>query len=432
MNTALSKKFFSYVIPSILAFALSGVYTIVDGFFIGQSLGDTGLTAITLGYPISALVGAIGTGLGLSGAIRFTILSAQGKSKKRQECFAGTTLLMLVVAGLLTAILFVFAQPILHLLGARDHMLTLCAAYARVIALGAVFQLLATGFVPFIRNMGGATVAMIAMILGFATNIVLDYAFVWALSWGMAGAAWATIIGQAVTMIVAVIFFAVKRSGFRLPKLRELCSLWKTVLIVSISPFGLTFSPIITMLFMNRFLLLYGDEQAVAVYGCIGYITAILYLLLQGVGDGSQPLISQYYGEDDRTSVRAVRRLAYLTAVVVTVVCMIGVYLTRAKVGTLFGASAEANAGVVRYLPLFLAPLLLLAFVRITTSYFYATEKNGLSYLLVYAEPVCTLLTLLLLPPLLKLTGVWLATPIAQVVTFVIAWAAKRRVDAKN
>ena len=111
---------------------------------------------------------------------------------------------------------------------------------------------------------------------------------------------------------------------------------------------------------------------------------------------------------------------------------MIGVYLARAKVGTLFGASAAANAGVIRYLPLFLAPLLLLAFVRITTSYFYATEKNGLSYLLVYAEPVCTLLTLLLLPPLLKLTGVWLATPIAQVVTFAIAWAAKRRVDAKN
>ena len=71
---------------------------------------------------------------------------------------------------------------------------TLCVAYAQVIALGAVFQLLATGFVPFIRNMGGATVAMIAMALGFATNIALDYVFVWALNWGMAGAAWATII----------------------------------------------------------------------------------------------------------------------------------------------------------------------------------------------------------------------------------------------
>ena len=87
MNTELNKKFFSYVLPSILAFALSGVYTIVDGFFIGQSLGDTGLTAITLGYPISALVGAIGTGLGLSGAIRFTILSAQGAM--RPICWDG-------------------------------------------------------------------------------------------------------------------------------------------------------------------------------------------------------------------------------------------------------------------------------------------------------------------------------------------------------
>ena len=104
-------------------------------------------------------------------------------------------------------------------------------------------------------------------------------------------------------MIVAVIFFLVKKSGFCLPELRELCRLWKNVLIVAISPFGLTFSSIITMLLINRFLLLYGDEQAVAVYGCIGYITAILYLLLQGVGDGSQPLISQYYGRDDQSSV---------------------------------------------------------------------------------------------------------------------------------
>ena len=429
MNTALNKKFFSYVIPSILAFALSGVYTIVDGFFIGQSLGDTGLTAITLGYPISALIGAVGTGLGLSGAIRFTILNAQGETQKLSRFLC--LLLMLLTAGLLTAILFAFAQPILHLLGARGNMLTLCVMYAQVIALGAVFQLLATGFVPFIRNMGGATVAMIAMAFGFATNIALDYVFVWALNWGMAGAAWATIIGQAVTMIVAVIFFLVKKSGFCLPELRELCRLWKNVLIVAISPFGLTFSSIITMLLINRFLLLYGDEQAVAVYGCIGYITAILYLLLQGVGDGSQPLISQYYGEKDQSSVRATRKLAYLTAAVITVVCMVGVYLARAKVGTLFGASTEANAGVIRYLPLFLATLLFLAFVRITTSYFYATEKNALSYLLVYAEPLDTLLMLLILPPMLKLTGVWLAVPIAQVITFVIAFVAKRRVDAK-
>lgn len=106
---------------------------------------------------------------------------------------------------------------------------------------------------------------------------------------------------------------------------------------------------------------------------------------------------------------------------------MVGVFLARGKIGVLFGASADANIGVMQYLPYFLAPLLLLAFVRITTSYFYATEKTILSYLLVYAEPVCTLLFLLVLPVMMGITGVWLAVPSAQVVTFLIAWIAKRR-----
>ena len=429
MNKANTKTFFSYVVPSVLAFALSGVYTIVDGFFIGQSLGDIGLASITLAYPVSALVGAIGTGIGLSGAIRFTILNAQGETKRRQECFAGTTLLMLLMSALLTALLFGFTSPIMRLLGAQGEALTLCVEYGRIIALGAVFQLLATGFVPFIRNMGGASFAMVAMIMGFVTNIILDYTFVWVVGWGMAGAALATIIGQAVTMIASLLFFMVKKYRLTLPAFAELCVLWKQVLQVAISPFGLTFSPIITMLLMNRFLLLYGNEQSVAVYGCIGYITTIIYLLLQGVGDGCQPLISQYYGADDQTSVRFTRTLAYRTAAVVTVICMVGIYLAKAKVGILFGASAEANQGVAQYLPFFLAPLLFLAFVRITTSYFYATEKTVLSYVLVYAEPVCTLLVLLLLPLGLKLTGVWLAVPLAQVITFVIAFIAKGRVD---
>ena len=427
MNTASTKTFFSYVIPSVLAFALSGVYTIVDGFFIGQSLGDIGIASITLGYPVSALVGAIGTGIGLSGAIRFTILNAQGETKKQQECFTGTALLMLLVSLLLTASLFGLAQPVMGLLGAQGESLTLSVEYVRIIALGAIFQLLATGFVPFIRNMGGASFAMIAMILGFVTNIILDYTLVWVVGWGMAGAALATIIGQAVTMAASLLFFAVKKCRLIFPPFNELRTLWKQVLEVAISPFGLTFSPIITMLLMNRFLLLYGDEQSVAVYGCIGYITSIIYLLLQGVGDGSQPLISQYYGKGESASVQQVLGLAHKTAAVITVVCMAGVYLARAKVGILFGASADANEGVIHYLPFFLATMLFLSFVRITTSYFYATEKALLSYVLVYAEPVCTLLALLVLPLGLKLTGVWLAVPVAQVITFVIAYAAARK-----
>ena len=426
-----TKEFFAYVVPSVLAFALSGVYTIVDGFFVGQSLGDIGLAAITLGYPVAALVGAVGTGLGLAAAIRYTILNAQSETQKAQECFSAASLLMLLISAVLTALLFFFAEPILRFLGARDEALRLATEYARVIALGAVFQLLATGFVPFIRNMGGASSAMVAMMLGFVTNIVLDYALVWAANWGMAGAALATIIGQAVTMLAAIIFFVRKKCRLRLPEAERLRRFWGDTLKVSLSPFGLTFSPTVTMMLVNRFLLLYGDEQAVAIYGCIGYIISIIYLLLQGVGDGSQPLISEHYGRGDNAAVHHARSMAYIAAAAVTIVCMLGVFLLRDKVGVLFGASAQSNVGVAQTLPYYLAPLLCLAYVRITTSYFYATEETILSYVLVYAEPVFTLLLLLVLPHFLKLTGVWLAVPLAQIATFLVGLvessAAKRK-----
>ena len=428
MNT---KTYLAFVVPSVLAFALSGVYTIVDGFFIGQRLGDIGLAAITMGYPVAALVSAVGTGIGLSGGIRYTILSAQGAEDKRRACFSGTVVLMLLVSAILTLLLAGFTDPILRLLGARGEMLTLSVNYARAIAVGTVFQLLSTGFVPFIRNMGGASFAMAAMIAGFLTNIVLDYLFVWVWDLGVVGGAAATVLGQAVTMAAAIGFFIAKKCRLRLPALRELVQLWGTVLKVALSPFGLTFSPTLTMLFMNRFLLLYGSDREVAVYGCIGYVIAVIYLLLQGVGDGSQPLLSESYGRNDPKGMRHVLRLAYATAGVITVLCMIAVFLTRRQVGVLFGMSADANEGVIHYLPYFLAPLLFLAFVRITTSYFYATEKTSLSYVLVYSEPGWTLILLIVLPLALKLTGVWLAIPLAQVITFFTALAAKIYTDKK-
>lgn len=424
-----TRIFYSYVIPSVLAFALSGVYTIVDGLFIGRSLGDIGLASIALGFPIAAFIQAVGTGIGLSGGIHFTIFGAQNDKRKQKNCFSSTAWLLLLLSVLLTAVFFCFAEPILRLLGAKGDVLAMAAEYVRVIALGAVFQLLATGFVPFIRNMGGAAFAMAAMILGFVTNIALDYAFVWVLPWGMAGAAWATVIGQTVTMTLAILFFVRKKCSVGIVPFAELPPLWGAVLKVSLSPFGLTYSSTITLLLMNRFLLIYGNEQSVAIYSCISYITAIIYMLLQGVGDGCQPLISLHYGEGKDADVRQTRRTAYWTAFIISAVCAVAVFLTRTKIGLLFGASASANAGVGKYLPFFLATVLLLAFVRITTSYFYATKKAGLSYLLVYAEPVCTLLFLLVLPLRFKLNGVWSAIPSAQICAFIIACIAKNRGD---
>ena len=215
--------FLSYVIPSVLAFALSGIYAIVDGFFVGNSIGDIGLTTINVAYPVVSLIQALGTGIGMGGAIMYSVKSASNDNKKAYEFINGTLVFLFIVSVVTTSILFSFKVPILRLLGAQGEILSLATQYLRIIILGAIFQVFAMGVVPIIRNKGGSTYAMIIMIIGFLTNIVLDYFFVWINGWGIEGAAIATIIGQGVTALGGFLYLFQKKlplHGFALSKAR--------------------------------------------------------------------------------------------------------------------------------------------------------------------------------------------------------------------
>ena len=172
-----SRKFFEYVLPSVFAFALSGVYTIVDGYFIGNRMGDMGIAAITLGYPVTALVQAAGTGLGLGAAICYTILKSRGEDRQAEDMLGAASLMMLVLSLVITGAVLLWLYPILRLLGAEGAITEPTAEYVRYIVLGTVFQVLGTGLVPFIRNMGGAKFAMLAMFCGFFGNILFDWLF---------------------------------------------------------------------------------------------------------------------------------------------------------------------------------------------------------------------------------------------------------------
>lgn len=420
-----NKQYFSHVIPAVLAFAFSGVYVIVDGLFVGNRVGDIGLATINIAYPAVSLMQAAGTGIGLGGAIQYSIRAAEGKKEEQEQYFSGT-LILLFLSGILIMLCALFwLRPLLTLLGAAGQVLNMGEAYLKVILLGTLFQVFGTGLLPMIRNMGGSVFAMLIMIAGFCTNIVLDFLFVWVLPYGIAGAAAATVTGQGVTVAGCLFFFLRKKARFSLPPANCLKKVFAVILKVAVSPFGLTFSPTITLIFMNKFTMAYGGESAVAAYACISYVITIIYLLLQGVGDGSQPLLSRYYGERAQDMVRSTCRLAYWTAGIMAAVCMAGLYALRTQIPVLFGASEEVSRMVAEVLPLFLAGFVCLAYVRVTTSYMYATEKNVRAYILVYAEPVFLLLFLFLLPPFLKLDGIWYAVLASQLATALTAAAVK-------
>lgn len=207
------KTFFKYVIPSVLSFALSGIYTIVDGFFVGNSIGDLGLSAVNIAYPIVAVIQALGTGIGMGGAIYYSINKAEKKDAGAKAYTAGALWLLIISSIILTFSIFLLNSPLLRLLGASGQILSLGEEYIAVIAVGASLQVIGTGLVPFIRNHGGSFYAMVSMIAGFVTNIILDYVFVWVFKQGIAGAAWATMIGQGVTMLIALVYLLRKKQN---------------------------------------------------------------------------------------------------------------------------------------------------------------------------------------------------------------------------
>ncbi|MEG0923795.1 MAG: MATE family efflux transporter [Anaerovoracaceae bacterium] len=413
----INKQFWQHVLPAMISFAFSGIYAIVDGVFIGQNVGDAGLAAINIAYPLAALIQATGAGIGMAGSVWLAICIGQGAHEKEKKYLETTGILLLGASVFLTLVLSFTYIPILKLFGASGIILEYANSYIRIIILGAVFQILSVGLIPIIRNYNGSILAMAAMIGGFTTNVVLDWLFIAVLGYGTGGGAVATIISEFVTMVPCLIFLIIKQKPFNFKSIEITITTIKEIMLTAVSPMGLILCPNIVIIILNKGAIIYGGSTAVACYALISYVLCVVQLLLQGIGDGAQPLIGRYYGANDKKSLHKVEKMAYIFAPATAFFCCILLFVTQNLVPILFGASDDAGAMYIKVLPFFIAGLVFWAFSRITTSIFYATQKNKFAYILIYGEPLLLAIFVgLVLPRFigLGLIGVWISVPLAQ------------------
>lgn len=417
----ITKKFFKYVIPSMLAFAFSGIYVIIDGIFVGQNTGDIGLAAVNINYPIAALIQALGTGLGMGGGIWISIKRGQKKSEE-EATYLGNTLFLLFLGSILLMSILLLTYPyLLALLGATDELLAPSQSYLRIIILGTVFQVLATGFIPLVRNYNGAIKAMMAMILGLITNTFLDYLFIAVYLWGTGGAAAATVLGQAVTFFVLLPFLFYPKKLFRLKDLKPNLKIIKEILPTSRSPFGMTLIPNLIVVILNKSAIYHGGIVAVSAYAITSYVVYIVQLFLQGIGDGSQPMVSRYFGAKKKEALQKIRFLSYALSLGVGVTSAVLLYWSREYIPHLFGSSEPAAEMYRRSLPYFLVGILFVSILRVCISYLYAINRSKYASILIYGEPVVLLLLLLIFPLLLGLSGVWLAVPTSELLIMALS-----------
>ena len=409
-------QFFRYVLPSMLAMLLSGFYAIIDGFFIGHTIGDTGLAAINIAWPVASFLLAAGTGIGAGGSVVMTTRLGEGKKEKSRQALGNTLFVLAAFSSAMTILLLLFYRPVLQFLGAEGGLLAAAAEYTQIIAIGSACQILGTGLVPLLRNQGKTISAMTAMVCGLTANIILDALFMMVFHWGMFGAAFATVTAQELVAVLSLsmLFRRKEERPFRrdlFPRGKIIARLIK----IGLSPFGMTFAPSIIIILANWQCLAYGGSTVVAAYAVLMYFVTSVQLLLQGVGEGVQPLLSYFNGAGNPQSVHNLLKKSFALVLILSAALCTAAVVFRDTIPMIFGSSGETAVLVSSALLIAAFSFPMMGITRLASSFFYAVQKTRYSIFVIYADPLAlTPLFLYVLPLFWGVTGIWLSIPAAQ------------------
>ncbi len=422
------REYLRYVIPTAITFTLISVYSIVDGAFVGHAVGDAGIAGLNVAWPALAFILAVGTGLGMGGGVISSIERGAGNMKTSQEAVGTTFVLLICVSIPIMVLFFLFAEPLCALLGGQGETLAQSSLYLSIIAWGAPFQVFSAGCAPLIRNQGHVAYAVFVQITACIVNIILDYFFVLVFGWGTAGAGFATDFSQLLACVFIVAFF-VRRSN-RVPRaaFHPRASLAAHTMKLGIAPFGLTLVPEAAVIVFNINMSLYGGELALASYAVVSYTVGVIQTIIQSVGDGSQPLISRYFGAKDYGAVRCLRNTNYVVALGIGLLGLLAVTLLRQVIPLAFGSSPQATEIIAAVMPIFAVAYVLFGFMHASTSYFYAIDDAKSSSAIIYGEAVLVIIVVCALGYLFGVDGLWLAMITVQIIlSCFTGWLLYRR-----
>jgi Na+-driven multidrug efflux pump len=297
-------------------------------------------------------------------------------------------------------------------------------SYLRVIFSGSVLLILSIALEPLVRNDGKPRLAMICVVSSVLVNLVLDYIFVMRMEMGVAGAAIATVIAFSLSGILLALYFFSGWAGLRLkPRALSLESrIILRIMKAGFPSFAMQFSTFV-MLFANEYMLLsYGSELAVSGYGIIGYIFSIFSLIFEGIAVGIQPIIGFNYGARCHSRVAGTLKKAVISCLVTGLIGFMVLFMYPEQFILIFNRdSPELLEITLSGMEIFMFALLTHGTVMLGSVYFQSINKIRYSLFIQLGTVFLFLLPLLwILPSLLDLNGVWLATPVAEFLMFLI------------
>lgn len=423
-----------YSVPSIIAMLVGSLYNIVDQFFIGRSVGELGNAATSVSFPLSISCLAVSLMFGIGGSAVFSI--AMGKSQydeaelNNAKHYMGNSVTMLFIVGLLMSIITqISINPLLLLFGATDDIYSYSKTYIRIISIGFPFLILSTGGGHLLRADGRPRMTMICNMAGAVINTVLDALFINVLDFGMAGAAWATVIGQFISFGLIAYFIAHTRSVSLelecfIPRIKYI----KKVVVVGMSPFVLQFAVMIVQIAMNNSLKYYGthsDYGATIPQACAGIISKVnmVYMaFIIGISQGLQPIVSFNYGGLHYKRVKS----SYFTATFYCLVCSIIAFLAfqifpRQIISAFGGGNDLYYDFAIRYFRIYLFFTCINFMQLLSSNFFTAIGKPRYGMVLSLSRQILLFLPLIvILPRFIGIDGIMYAGFVSDLIAFIV------------
>jgi putative MATE family efflux protein len=422
----ISSLLLEFSIPAVIGMFVNAVYNIVDRIFIGNApdLGSLGLAAVSISYPVTLVMIAFGLLVGVGGATRFSISLGKKETTKAQY-YLGNGVTLAVLAGLTFTILGnIFLEPILRNIGASDAVLPFASEYLSIILFGAVFQSLAMTMNNFARADGNPRISMISMMIGAGFNIVFDYILIMQLGWGMKGAAFATIGGQFLSVVWQLTYFTGKRSNvrLRLKNMKLKFTYVKEILTTGIPAFLLQIANSILNVIINATLVKYGGDVAISVAGIITSATTLVIMMISGLTQGLQPIISYNTGAGQIDRVKQALKIASIAAFIITTTGFLFIQFFPEFVVTLFNQETAVVALGTKAIRIWTLGFPLVGLQIVWSNYFQAVGEVRLASFLNLARQLIFLTPLLLiLSSIYGLYGVYAAVPLADVIAFFVS-----------
>ena len=426
----------SFAVPSILAMLVSSLYNIVDQVFIGQGVGYLGNAATNVAYPLTTICLSIALLIGVGSAARFNLSLGAGKMEAARRA-VGSAVTMMLTLGILYAVLIeLFIVPLLQAFGATPYVLPYALDYTRITALGMPLLIAINGMSNLARVDGRPTYSMLCMLLGAVINTILDPIFIFVCRWGVAGAAWATVIGQAASFVMAIAYLKRFRNiqltaadfGFHWAEWRRIAALGMSN---SFNQLAMTVVQIVLNNSLKYYgaLSIYGSEIPLAASGIIIMVNAILASVIVGISPGSQPLLSFNYGAGQYSRVRGIYRLEIQLSLMISAVGFVAFQFFPRQIVSLFGTGDQLYFEfAVRFMRCYLLMVIVNCVQLLSSNFFAAIGKPVRGVLLSLTRQVFFLVPLILILPLFfGLDGILYAAPIADFIAFVTSAAVMRR-----